>query len=119
MLQKLHKKLGVESSWKCMSSFQISAWIRMEGDGEPLHSTHWHKLLDVQLWGMCFASYSSVMASRDPRRVQDLLGCLVHIIKASLEFEGPAWANYDITFRRQAAALLDMLYYNGEMLVKV
>ena len=57
------------------------------------------------MWEICFASYISVMASRDPRRVQDLLGYLVHIIKASLEFNGPAWANYDNTFRRQAAAM--------------
>ena len=45
-----------------------------------------------------------MMASRDPRRVQDLLGYLVHIMKANLEFEGPAWANYDTTFGRQVAA---------------
>ena len=27
------------------------------------------------------------------------------MIKASLEFEGPAWVNYDNTFRRQVAVL--------------
>ena len=40
-----------------------------------------------------------------PSRVTDLLGYLVHMIKTSLEFEGPAWANYDNTFRRQAAVM--------------
>lgn len=32
-------------------------------------------------------------------------GYLVYIIKASLEFEGPSWANYDNTFRGQAVAV--------------
>ena len=55
--------------------------------------------------GLCFVSYIIVMANKDPRRVPDLLGYLVHMIKASLEFEGSAWAKYDSTFRRQAAAM--------------
>ena len=29
----------------------------------------------------------------------------MHRIKASLEFEGPVWTNYDTTFRRQAATM--------------
>ena len=64
-----------------------------------------HKFLDVRVWALCFASYISVIANKNPSRVPDLLGYLVHTIKASLEFEGPAWANYDNTFRRQAAVL--------------
>ena len=80
-------------------------WIHTEREGEaPLPSCR-HKFLDVIVWAVCFASYISVIANKDPSRVPDLLGYLVHMIKASLEFEGPAWANYDNTFRRQAAVL--------------
>ena len=70
----------------------------------PLPS-HRHKFLDVRVWALCFASYISVIANKDRSRVSDLLGYLVHMIKASLKFEGPAWANYDNTFRRQVAVL--------------
>ena len=76
-------------------------WIHTEREGEaPLPSRRLKFSLDVRVWALCFASYISIIANKDPSRVPDLLGYLVHMIKASLEFEGPAWANYDNTFRR-------------------
>ena len=80
-------------------------WISAEKDGGPTQASHRHKFLDVRVWAMCFVSYISVIANRDPSRVPDLLGYLVHMIKASLKFEGPSLANYDNTFRRQAAVM--------------
>ena len=75
-------------------------WIKEES----VPGNHKHRFLDIRVWAMCFASYIIVMANKEPSRVPDLLGYLVQIIKTSLEFDGPAWANYDNTFRRQAAA---------------
>ena len=64
--------------------------LNLAADGEPIQASRRHKFLDMRVWAMCFASYISVIANRDPSRVPDLLGYLVHMIKASLEFEGPA-----------------------------
>ena len=66
---------------------------------------HRHKFLDVRVWALCFASYISVMANRGASRIPDLLGDLVHKIKASLKFKEPSWENYDNIFRRQAAVM--------------
>ena len=71
--QKLAEKIG-RGEFVEMHKLLPDNWIRMERDGEPSHGSHRHKFLDVRVWAICFASYISVMASRDPRRVQDLLG---------------------------------------------
>ena len=104
MPQKLAEKIG-RGEFVEMHELLPQEWIHTEREGEaPLPSCR-HKFLDVIVWAVCFASYISVIANKDPSRVSDLLGYPVHMTKASLEFERPAWANYDNTFRRQAAVL--------------
>ena len=57
------------------------------------------------MWVQCLACYAGVVTANQPERVPDLLAYLIQIVKASLDFDGSAWATYDGTFRRQAAAI--------------
>ena len=62
------------------------------------------RLKDVQVWLQCFAQYVSVLSSKFPEAVPELMAYMVGIIKASIEFEEGAWMAYDTAYRRQAAA---------------
>ena len=62
------------------------------------------KVTDILTWAQCFAVYTSVMASRNPEAVPELLAYLVCILHMSQDFGGLAWVNYDSAFRCQAAA---------------
>ena len=58
----------------------------------------------IQEWIVCFNAYAAVILQREPERSKDLLAYSSLIVKASWDFEGEAWLNYDKFFRRQAAA---------------
>ena len=62
------------------------------------------KVTDIMSWVQCFAVYTSVMASKNPEAVPEMLAYLVCILRTSQDFGGLAWVNYDSAFRRQAAA---------------
>lgn len=57
----------------------------------------------VQQWALCFNSYVTVLAMKQPHRVGDLLAYSSIIINASSEYEDMPWLQYDVRFRRQAA----------------
>ena len=57
----------------------------------------------IQDWVVCFNAFISVVALRDPSQVRDLLAYSSTIIKASQDFEGTPWLEYDVYFRRQIA----------------
>ena len=61
------------------------------------------QITNINLWLQCFTAYVSVMSRRFPADVV-MLAYMSQIHKASQEFVGTAWVNYDTTFRRQAAA---------------
>ena len=52
----------------------------MERDGEPPQVSCRHKFLDVRVWVLYFTNYIRVIVDKDPSRVFDLLGYLVHMI---------------------------------------
>ena len=100
---KLVEKIG-RGEFVEMQELLPEEWLKLEKEGDAPQGSRRHQFLDIRVWALCFASYISVMANKNPRRVPDLLGYLVHMIRASMDFEGTAWAKYDNTFRRQAAA---------------
>lgn len=59
---------------------------------------------NIYVWLQCYAMYVAVLAGRYPERVPELMAYMIHIIKASQEYEGLAWFMYDEAYRRQAAA---------------
>ena len=62
------------------------------------------QITNINLWLQCFTAYVSVMSRRFPADMVEMLAYMSQIHKASQEFVGTAWVNYDTTFRRQAAA---------------
>ena len=58
-------------------------------------------------WAVCFNSFMSVMAIKKPGRVRDLLAYSSIIVRASQDFNGHPWLEYDTAFRRQAASRPD------------
>ena len=58
----------------------------------------------MQSWLQCFAQYVSVLSSKFPEAVPQLMAYMVAIIKASIEFDEGAWIAYDTAYRRPAAA---------------
>ena len=57
----------------------------------------------IQQWALCFNSYITVLAMKQPQRLGDLLAYSSMIINASSEYEDTPWLQYDVRFRRQAA----------------
>ena len=58
-------------------------------------------------WALCFNTYTSLMAIQKPERVHDMLAYSSIILKASQEYTGNPWLEYDVAFRRQAASKPD------------
>ena len=65
-------------------------WLKLEKEGDSHQGSCQHQFLAIQVRALCFASYISVMANKNPRRVLDLLGYLVHMIRVCMNFEGTA-----------------------------
>jgi hypothetical protein len=57
-----------------------------------------------QEWVLCFNTYTAIITMKEPDRVKDLLAYASLIVKASIDYEGDAWLQYDRFFHRQAAA---------------
>ena len=55
-------------------------------------------------WTQCFATYMAVICRKQPERMPDMLGYLILIIEANMEYEGEAWLGYDRRFRQRAAS---------------
>ena len=55
---------------------------------------------NIYVWLQCYAVYVTVLAGKHPERVSELMAYMIHIIKASQEYEGLAWFMYDEAFRR-------------------
>ena len=60
--------------------------------------------LDVFTWVQSFTIYVSVRAAHDPSLIPELMAYMYMIVRASQDFGGTSWVNYDTVFRRQAAA---------------
>ena len=46
----------------------------------------------------------AVIFRKQPERMPDMLGYLILIVEANMEYEGEAWLGYDRCFRQRAAA---------------
>ena len=54
-------------------------------------------------WVLSFNTFISIVAMRAPDQVRDLLAYSSTIVKASQDFQGSPWLEYDIHFRKQIA----------------
>ncbi len=61
------------------------------------------QVTEITTWIQCYACYVSVLATKFPEAVPELMAYLVTISRVSQDFAGVAWVRYDAAFRRQAA----------------
>ena len=59
---------------------------------------------DLATWLQCCALYMALVCSRNPGRLNDLIGYMAQIAKTSLRFRWPSWVIYDLNFRQEAAS---------------
>ena len=58
---------------------------------------------DILLWIECYSTLVSVLASRFPTKVPQLMSYQKTIVKAHRTYAGQGWVTYDIAYRRRAA----------------
>jgi hypothetical protein len=64
-------------------------------------------ITSIEDWVVCFNTYVSVVALRNPERVRDMLAYSSTIVKASKGYVGSPWLEYDVQFRQQMATQPD------------
>ena len=60
-------------------------------------------ITDIALWTECFTTLAAALSAHYPDKAPHFMAYLRTIVRASRNFEGPAWASYDAAYRRQAA----------------
>lgn len=78
---------------------------QLESENTCCHSKRPRRSLvtDISLWTECYATMAAILAATFPEKAPQFFMYLRTITKASRNFEGAAWASYDMAFRRQAA----------------
>ena len=61
------------------------------------------QISSIQQWVACFNTFITVVSMKRPEKVRDLLAYSSIVVKASEEFEGTPWLEYDVRFRKEAA----------------
>ena len=80
-------------------------WLAKEEDGVvKAEKQRPRRVLDISTWVQSFTIYVSVRAAHDPALIPELMAYMYTIVRASQDFGGTSWVNYDTVFRRQAAA---------------
>ena len=69
----------------------------------PVARRRRRQVTEIFTWVQCFCTYVSVLSSKSPEVVPELMAYLVTITRVSQDFSGLAWVRYDAAFRRQAA----------------
>ena len=59
---------------------------------------------DILQWVECFNAYTGVVLAQNPSRASDLLSYSSLIVHAARKYRGEGWVQYDVNFRRRAAA---------------
>ena len=54
-------------------------------------------------WVECFTIYIAVVSRTQPQRVPEMLGYLILILEAHMEYAGDGWLGYDRRFRMAVA----------------
>ncbi len=74
---------------------------------------------DFPVWIECYATMVAVLSTHYPQHTPHFMAYLRTITRASRNFEGTAWASYDMAYRRQAAnrkslewGIIDPALYN-------
>jgi len=77
-------------------------WLAKEEDGmvKAERQRQPRRVMDILTWVQSFAIYVSIRAAHDPSLTAELMVYMYMIVKASQDFGGTSWVNYDTVFRR-------------------
>ena len=77
-----------------------------EQHGQCCHQTKYTRrspITSLPLWLECYATLVTVITSRYPAYVAELMAYQQTIIRTARNFKGTAWVTYDMCYRRRAA----------------
>lgn len=60
---------------------------------------------DLTTWMQCFTVYASVLATKHPQYLPEMLAYSRDIIRASMQFKWPSWVIYNTLYRRHMAEI--------------
>ena len=69
----------------------------------PKPSKRRHNVSNILEWIRCFSAYIAVISAKQPHRVPYLLGYLMLITEAHVQYAGDGWMGYDCRYRQIAA----------------
>ena len=81
------------------------SWRLEPAEGGCCHSRRPRRglVMSFPLWVECYAALVATLSTRYPEKMPHFMAYLRTITRATRNFEGTAWASYDMAFRRQAA----------------
>ena len=68
---------------------------------------------DLATWLQCYAIFTTVIASKNPARLPDLMAYMSIIAKANQNFAWPSWVVYDQNFHQEAACSTNTQWARG------
>lgn len=106
LAEKIRKWEFVDMAELLPEFWSLPPAIKSEGQPitQPSLPRRSRKVTDLASWVQCFATYVGVLAGSSPEAVPELMAYLIQIVRVNQDFGGLAWVNYDLAFRRQAAA---------------
>ena len=108
--QKVVKRI-LELAFVEMGDLMPEVWMREEEEASVsrnvliLPKKRVGPVTDMGQWVQRFASFVSVLSTRYPKAVPELMAYMATIVKCSKDYHGVAWAQYDRGFRKQMATL--------------
>ncbi len=111
--QKVVKRI-LELAFVEMGDLMPEVWMREEEEASVsrnvliLPKKRVGPVTDIGQWVQRFASFVSVLSTRYPKAVPELMAYMATIVKCSKDYHGVAWAQYDRGFRKQMATLRDL-----------
>ena len=76
----------------------------VQEDAISIGKTQRREVPDILSWIQCFRFYFSVMASKYPERVPNMLAYQTTLVREARRCGGRGWLAYDMAVRQQAAA---------------
>ena len=112
LAEKIRRWEFVDMSELLPEFWGLPSLSKSEGQSTAQHppARRSRKVIDLASWIQCFATYVGVLSGSSPEAVPELMAYMIQIVRASQDFGGLAWVNYDLAFRRQATATGNKLW---------
>ena len=93
----------VDMSELLRDNIEVERRRGVQGEGSSTSKTPRREIPDILSWIQCFGIYVSVMASKFPERVPNMLAYQTTLVREACRCGGGGWIAYDMAFQQQAA----------------